>query len=403
MPAFRPLVFRLQTPLAVKRSSLSEIVDVAVDLYRVANERPWTDAIQAFTALEVPMVRLTDASGLEGIGFGYTIGRGGTTIRALLDDLASDLVGQDASRVRERSATLRHRIGALTGGPIASTALAAVDVALWDLAAKRAGLPLHVLLGGAKDRVRAYDTHVGWLNRPIDELVDQCRRAVAGGFRALKLKIGRHRDEDEARVAKVREAVGPHVRLYTDANQAWTVAEAIPWIRKLEKFDLGWVEEPLKATDVPGFRELRRHVRVPLAGGESLYRPESFLPFVEARALDVLQPDVARVGGIGPALDVCALAATADLKVAPHVSPELSVVVACATGCSRDVEFIPQMQPLLAETLSVDDEGCVSPFPGPGHGIPFDPAKLVAHHVPRSAAEPATTDLGGTDERHHAA
>src|SRR5205814_6906028 len=133
---------------------------------------------------------------------------------------------------------MRTSIHALTAGCVASTALASIDVALWDLAARRANVPLFMLLGGAQDRVRLYNTHVGWLNRDLDEMVALSMEAVErDGFTALKLKVGKpDAEEDRERVAKVREAVGRETTLMVDANQSWTIDTAITRIQQLAPY-----------------------------------------------------------------------------------------------------------------------------------------------------------------------
>ena len=368
------------------------IVDAAVRLARVPVDPPRGDAIQQFNALELPIVELWDAGGRRGLGFGYTIGSGGTAIATLLRDaLLPAVVGADSQRIVALMQRLAKGIHALSPGCISSTALAAIDVALWDLAGRRTGTPLWLLLGGAQRRVRLYNTHVGWLNRPLDEMVDLSQRAVArDGFTALKLKVGKPDPEEDAeRVAKVREAVGPSVTLMIDANQSWTADQAVARMRRLERFDLYWVEEPLEATDLDGFVRLGRHTPVARAGGESLYSPAAFHAAIHRGALDILQPDIARVGGISNAVAVCHAAAAANLPVAPHVSPELSVSVACAVPNGVFVEYIPQMEPILERPVERHD-GFALPPDAPGHGIAFDPDALSAFTVwpPKSLSLP---------------
>src|SRR5262249_37751385 len=137
-------------------------------------------------------------------------------------------------------------------------------------------------------------------------------------------------EEDRERVAKVREAVGRTTTLMVDANQSWTIDQAITRMQRLEPYDLYWIEEPLEATDLAGFERLGRHLSTARAGGESLYSIAAFHDVVRRGALDILQPDIVRIGGITNALAVCHLAQAANLPVAPHVSPELSVTVAAA-------------------------------------------------------------------------
>ena len=350
-------------------------------LVRVPVDPPRGDAIQKFSALELPMVTVWDGAGNSGLGFGYTIGTGGGAIVALLREaLLPQLHGMDPRRIASVHDRLLRSIHALTPGCVSSNALASIDVALWDLAGHRTDTPLFALLGGARDRVPAYDTDVGWLDRPLDEMVALAREAVERrGFRALKLKVGKPDPaEDEDRVGRVRAAVGARVRLMIDANQSWTVGEAVRRLARLERYDLAWIEEPLPATDVEGHVALGRHTRIPRAGGESLYSPAYFAEYVRRGALDVLQPDVARLGGITPALRVCGLAQAANLPVAPHVSPELSVSVAAAVPNSTFIEYIPQMEPVLRRRVRLEDGDAVPPA-APGHGIEFDPAALARH------------------------
>lgn len=364
-------------------SASENITKVEARLIRIPVDPPRGDAIQKFDALELPFVRITDKAERTGTGFGYTIGTGGASILELLRaELLGWLEGQDARRISFIGEHLSKSIHALTPGCLASTALAAIDVALWDLAGLRTGTPLHILLGGAKEKVPVYNTHVGWLNRPLDEMLALSREAVEqDGFHALKLKVGKEdAHEDRERVARVRETVGPQVKLMIDANQSWTIDEAVPRLKLLEEFDLVWIEEPLPATDVQGFIQLGRHTSIPRAGGESLYTPASFYDCVRQGALDILQPDVARVGGITNALKVCHLAHAANLRVAPHVSPALSVTIAAAVPNSMFIEFIPQMEPILKKQLRIED-GYAIASDTPGHGIEFDDEALTRFEV----------------------
>src|SRR5207244_3078467 len=297
------------------------------------------------------------------------------------------VIGHDARPIARLMQRLTKRIHALTPGCITSTALAAIDVALWDLAGLRANTPLYLLLGGASDRIRLYNTHVGWLNRPLDEMVDLCEQAVErDGFTALKLKVGKPDvEEDCERIAKVRETVGRKTTMMADANQSWTIDAAIARVRRLERYDLYWIEEPLEATDLDGFVRLGQQTPIARAGGESLYSPAAFHECIRRGALDVLQPDVARIGGISNAIAVCHLAAAANLPVAPHVSPELSVTVACAVSNSVFVEYIPQMEPILKRPIA-RHTGFAIPFDRPEHGIEFDPEALERYAVHGSAS-----------------
>jgi L-alanine-DL-glutamate epimerase-like enolase superfamily enzyme len=380
----------------------ASIVTADARLVRVPVDPPRGDAIQKFDALELPIVEITDRAGHRGIGFGYTIGTGGTAIVSLLhDELLPQLIGTDGRKIVQVMERLRKSIHALTPGCVASTALAAIDIALWDVAGRRANVPLHILLGGAQDRVRLYNTHIGWLNRDLDEMVALSREAVEReGFTALKLKVGKSDpEEDRERVAKVREAVGRATTLMVDANQSWSVDQAIRRIQRLEPYDLYWIEEPLEATDLGGFERLGQHIGTARAGGESLYSPAAFSDAIRRQALDILQPDVARIGGITNAMTVCHLAAAANLPVAPHVSPELSIAIAAAVPNSVFVEYIPQMEPLLKRTLQRRD-GYGIPSDVPGHGVEFDPDALERFTVRTAGPLASREDMVGATSHH---
>lgn len=352
-------------------------------MIRIPVDPPKGDAIQKFSALELPLVEITDARGTAGIGFGYTIGQGGSAILELLQrELLPQLEGKDSRRIAFIHDHLGKSVHALGPGVVLSNALAAIDIALWDLNAKRYAVPLHILLGGAQERVPVYNTDVGWLSRDLSEMIELSRQAVKReGFRALKLKVGKPDwQEDVERVAAVRKAVGRHIRLMIDANQSWTIDEAIRRLKPLEAFDLVWIEEPLLATDVQGYQNLARHTQIPRAGGESLYHPADFYLNIRQNALDILQPDIARVGGITPAMRVCGMAEAANLKVSPHVSPELSLTVAAAVPNSMFIEYIPQMEPVLSHKIKMDAGRAVPPDV-PGHGIPFNEEALHKYEV----------------------
>jgi L-alanine-DL-glutamate epimerase-like enolase superfamily enzyme len=378
-------------------SDAHSIVRADARLVRLPVDPPRGDAIQKFDALELPLVEITDRSGHHGLGFGYSIGTGGRAMLALLQhELLDQLMGTDSRKIGQIMNRLRQSIHALTPGCVSSTALAAIDLALWDLAARRAKVPLYLLLGGAQDRVRLYNTHVGWLNRDLAEMIELSKEAVQrDGFTALKLKVGKpDPEEDRERVAKVREAIGRAPTLMVDANQSWTIDQAIGRIQRLEPYDLYWIEEPLEATDLSGFERLGRHINTARAGGESLYSTAAFYDAVRRQALDILQPDVARVGGITNALTVCHLAAAANLPVAPHVSPELSITVAAAVPNSVFVEYIPQMEPLLKRPLTRRD-GYGIPSESPGHGVEFDPEALRRFAVLQPQSREGALPEGG--------
>ena len=330
------------------------------------------DAIQSFVSQETPFVRITDSDGAVGTGYSYTIGTGGhSVIELLARTLAPALIGHDAAMVERIWRDLLFRTHATSVGAITSLALAAVDTALWDLRCRKAGLPLHVMAGGAQERVRLYTTEGGWLHLDTQVLVDDALKAQADGFGGCKIKIGRPIHEDVARLGAVRAAVGGGFEIFTDANQAFTVDQAIRRARHYEAADIGWFEEPLTADDLNGHVRLSQSTSIPIAVGESLYSPLHFREYLQAGACSVVQVDVARIGGITPWLKVAHLAETFNMPVCPHFLMELHVALCAAVPNARWVEYIPQLDDLTTERMQIED-GFAVPSQASGLGIAWD-------------------------------
>lgn len=341
------------------------MVDLAPTVRRV-------DAIQSFVSQETPIVRITDSDGAAGTGYSYTIGTGGPAVIALLArTLAPALIGHDANMVEQIWRRLLFLTHATYVGALTALALAAIDTALWDLRARKAGKPLHIMAGGAQERVPLYTTEGGWLHLETAALVEDARRAQSLGFGGCKLKVGRPVHEDAARLAAVRAAVGPGFQIFTDANQAFTVDEAIRRARHYEPADIGWFEEPLPADDVEGHARLCRATAIPVAVGESLYSPAQFRDYLQRGACSVVQVDVARIGGITPWLKVAHLAETFNIPVCPHFLMELHVALCCAVPNARWVEYIPQLDALTTHGMRIE-RGYALPSSEPGLGIAWD-------------------------------
>jgi L-alanine-DL-glutamate epimerase-like enolase superfamily enzyme len=290
----------------------------------------------------------------------------------LRDHLAPRLIGQEAADIEALWRLLLFSTHATTVGALTSLALAAIDTALWDLASRRAGLPLHRFAGGAKHSLPLYTTEGGWLHLEPSALVDDALRAKAEGFGGAKVKIGRpHVAEDVARLAAVRAAVGGEWEIMTDANQGFGLPEAIRRVRHLETLDIAWFEEPLPADDVAAHVELARHSCVPIAVGESLYSLSQFKDYLQAGACSIVQVDVARIGGITPWLKVAHMAEAFNVPVCPHFLMELHVALCCAVPNSRWVEYIPQLDDITRKPCDIRDGRAYASLDA-GLGIDWD-------------------------------
>ncbi len=325
-------------------------------------QRPMTEVAFLFAEIDTE-------EGHHGVGFSYSKRAGGPAQFAHAREVAPDLIGEDPSDIG-RLWTKLVWAGASVGRSGASTqALAAIDVALWDLKAKRAGLPLAKLLGAHRDSVRCYNTSGGFLHETIEQVKDNATRTLASGVGGVKIKVGQPDwREDLRRVAAVREHIGPDVPLMVDANQQWDRPTAMRVSKALEEFDLVWIEEPLDAYDAEGHAELARALTTAVATGEMLTSVAEHNELLRHRAVDILQPDAPRIGGITQFLKLATLAEHAGVGLAPHFAMEIHVHLAAAYPAEPWVEHFDWLYPLFNERLETGD-GRMHLSGRPGLGI----------------------------------
>jgi L-alanine-DL-glutamate epimerase-like enolase superfamily enzyme len=349
------------------------------------------DAIQSFVSQETPMVTITDSDGAVGTGYSYTIGTGGPSVMALLEHtLAPALIGRDPDCIDGIWRDLLFLTHATSVGAITSLALAAIDTALWDLKCKKAKLPLWKAAGGNRDRIPLYTTEGGWLHLETEALVSDAVEMQQRSFRGSKIKIGcEHISQDAARLGAVRAAVGDSYEIMTDANQGFTLSEAIRRARVLEEHGIGWFEEPLPADDVASHKELAMRTSVPIAVGESMYSLSQFKDYLQAGAASIVQVDVARIGGITPWLKTAHLAEAFNIMVCPHFLMELHLPLVCAVPNAKWLEYIPQLDSVTTQPMRIED-GYGIPSNEPGLGIHWDHAAIAAQSLFSSTITKAT-------------
>ncbi|MFC5318319.1 L-talarate/galactarate dehydratase [Brachybacterium alimentarium] len=325
-------------------------------------QRPMTEVVLLFAEIRTEQ-------GLEGIGFSYSKRGGGPAQYAHAKEVADLLIGEDPSDIPRLYERLLWAGASVGRSGLATQALAALDISLWDLKAKRAGLPLAKLLGPYRDSVRTYNTSGGFLNAPLEEVTRNAVRSLEAGIGGIKIKVG-HPDPavDRARVTAVREAIGEDAPLMVDANQQWDRPTALRMGRWLEQFDLVWIEEPLDAYDVEGHRQLADALDTPIATGEMLASVAEHVRLIDARACDIIQPDAPRVGGITQFLRLATLADHAGLQLAPHFAMEIHLHLAAAYPREPWVEHFDWLDPLFEERLETRDGRMLVPD-RPGLGI----------------------------------
>lgn len=353
---------------------MAAIAGVTTAAYRIALPSVLTDSTHgAMAHFELITARVRDADGAEGVGYTFTVGRNGRAVRSVLhDEIAEIVAGEDADLIE----ALWYRVWQDThyggrGGPTV-LALSAFDMALWDLKARRANLPLWRLLGGHDPAVPCYAGGID-LQLSIDNLLRQTDDNLARGFRAIKMKVGRAQlSEDVARVAAMRRHLGDGFPLMLDANMKWSVDHAIRAARALAAFDPVWLEEPISPDDVAGHARVVRDGGLPVAAGENLRTLWDFRHLIASGGVTYPEPDVTNCGGITPFMKIAHLAEAFGLPVTSHGAHDVTVhLLAAAPNRSYLEAHGFGLDRYIAEPLDLR-EGCAMAPERPGHGIAFD-------------------------------
>ena len=324
-----------------------------------------SDSTHTITHWGVVGTKIRTSSGLEGYGFTGThahLASDRLITSCIRDCYAPMLLGEDAADI-ERLWLKLARFPAVQWvgrAGITQIALAAVDMALWDLKAKAANVPLWKLLGGStSETITAYNTDVGWLSIPKNKLIDGCKRAVeSDGFTHIKLKVGHpNPNTDIERLEAVRKAVGSNVDLAVDANGKWDLPTCQRFCALAEPLDIFWFEEPLWYDDIGSHRTLAQSTSIPLALGEQLYTAEAFNAFLHAGAMRFVQPDVTRLGGITEYIKVAHAAHGMRLPVVAHVGDmgQVHVHLAFWHPATTMLEYIPWIGHCFVEPATVEN------------------------------------------------
>ncbi len=358
------------------------IENVEVGFYRVPLPVPLSDSTHGtMTSFELITARVRDSDGAEGTGYTYTTGHnGGAIAHLLIHEIPEMVIGQDGDRIERLWQKVwwgLHYGG--RGGP-SVLAQSALDVALWDLKARRAKLPLWRLLGGYDPAVPCYAGGID-LHLSVDDLVKEHEQNLAKGFRAIKMKVGRARmSEDVARIKGLRAFLGDGFPLMADANMAWAADEAIRRARAFRPFDLVWLEEPIIPDDVAGHARVVREGGVPIATGENLRSLYEFKSLIASGGVSYPEPDVTNCGGITVFMKIAHLAEAYNLPVTSHGAHDVSVhlLASCPNRSFLEIHGFG-LDRYLADPLVLRDGNAIAPE-RPGHGLTFD-WQALAHHT----------------------
>ena len=357
-----------------------KITRIESHIVRLPADEPLANgpAVPGATRNFVTLTLFTDA-GIEGVGI---TGFGGALTGALkvaVDALAALSIGMDPLRIEAIAEKLR--VAAISSGPggLFTLALAAIDIALWDITGKAVNLPLATLIGGRRERVPTYASGALMREFSIDHLLKAGPRLVEKGFTQMKTQLalpGHTTPELEVeRMKLVRESVGPDIDLMCDINQRWDVSQAIAIGSRIEEYHLYWLEDVVAHDDYAGLARVADALATPLAGGEYLYGIQPFRHMLEARSVDIVMIDVLRAGGITPWLKIAAMAEAFNLKVVSHLVPEIHVHLIAGIANGLTVEYMPWSGRLF-ESVPEPVKGELVVPQLPGLGLKFDQAVI---------------------------
>jgi L-alanine-DL-glutamate epimerase-like enolase superfamily enzyme len=366
-----------------------KITDVEVQRYAWPRPKPISNGKYTYTNVGLNLIHIHTDEGVTGIGWdgSTSVGRSGEITGAFIEHFKTVLIGADPFCYRRIWDDMwLPKIVGRRG--LSTQVISGIDIALWDLMGKAVGKSVHKLLGAYTDRIPTYVAG-GYYEegKGLKELAQEMEENLDLGARAIKMKVGGVPIRaDVERVRVVRETIGPEIKLLVDANNAYAAYEAIEMARKMEPYDVFWFEEPVAPDDYRGHAQVAQSTIIPIAAGENEYTRYGFRDLIDHQGAAILNADAQILGGITEFMQVAALAASHDLRVAPHGAQEIHVHLVAAISNGLILEFYretvdPLRGRIFKDPLMLDADGYVSVPDRPGLGVEPNYDLLKEHRV----------------------
>ncbi len=351
--------------------------------FRLPEGKTVTMGVGSTTKRDAIVVRVQTDQGITGYGEAHPGRSPGAIVSLIHSTIAPMLVGMEATdTVGAWQRVHRMQLSSHGVGSGAALAISGIDMALWDIRGKSAGMPLYALLGGSRRRIPAYAGGIALGFQPKEALADEAQGYIARGYQALKLRLGDNARADIERSLHVRKVLGDDVDILSDANTAYTIADARRVLPVLADIRAGWLEEPFACNDFASYREAAKITPlVPIAAGENHYTRFEFAQLLEAGAVQVWQPDLSKCGGITEGMRIAAIASAWRIPINPHSSATglnhaATLHFLAATENAGYFEAcVSKFNPfrdMFGSVWEVGADGCVTPPEGPGLGVEVD-------------------------------
>ncbi len=358
------------------------VKSVTTHFLSIPLERPLITAAFPIPAIDTALVQVATEGGHQGVAWSFAFGKGRVaSLVRMIEDLGELAIGRDVMETEALWAKMFKAVGFIGQRGVAAAAISAIDTACWDAKGQAANLPVYKLLGGFRREVECYASQGLWLDRSRDALAEEASSYVAQGFRAVKMRAGiPDENEDIARIRAVREAIGPDCKLMVDANQAWDLKKTLRMARRLEEFDLFWLEEPMPFRQVDDYVRATEAFTMPMCTGESNYLKDEILNLVQRRATDYVMPDLMRMAGVTEMMKALHLCESYEAKVTPHLFMEHSAHLAAACPNVVWQEFQPWWQPIMEQPIALVN-GSIQLSDRPGFGFSVAAKALADYKV----------------------